>query len=227
MPWHEDSDSDPHGSICHFALGLNEQLESLAGTGVVARYAFSGKTALILIASSAQEYGSYLPHHTEFLSDMGYPTRRPTPSNPNPRMGRINGSRLTCDLELTEPTDSDCAAFEAGLAHIRSALADSKCGYWFHTRKRDTYGRIYPAESTYFFQRSLGMKHVFQVVWNTAMYPPPQTPVQFTYKNEMYYGWSVTTPLNIEDLFESSNPEATAFIEGILTSNASKGKGRA
>ncbi|KAJ7750385.1 hypothetical protein DFH07DRAFT_775085 [Mycena maculata] len=234
MPWHQGSDEDPDGSILHFVLGLNERLQFLAKAGVVASYAFSGKTALLLIALSVQgrdgKYHDYTPRSAEFASQMGYPVQRPTPTAPKPRMRMGNGSQLTCDLQLKEPNESGCETFEAGLAHIRSALTAAEDGYWFHTSEPNMYGRMCPVQSTYVFQHPLGMKHVFQVLWNTAIYPPPQRPVQFTYPSNLYFDWPITTPLNIEHLFGKSaspDPEAIAFIQNVLDDNTGKGKGRA
>ncbi|KAJ7472357.1 hypothetical protein B0H11DRAFT_1919328 [Mycena galericulata] len=250
MPWHESSDNYPDGSICHFVLGLNEQLASLVDGGIIYKYAFTERTALMLLASSVQGrdgvYHPFTPTSLEFASKVEYPLERPTPTCPRPRMGKIDvrcvlyplrkrhlivlqGYIITCHLEPMKWDGKGCGDFEAGLACIRSSLRQACAyGYWFHTRAADAYGRVFPSTSTYVFQRPYGLKHIFRVCWHTASYPPPPKTTQLTYPISHYFNWEIKVPLNIEPLAaQHLSPEALKFLEGVLKGNSDKGKTRA
>lgn len=108
MPWHETSDTSLDGSLLHFLLGLNDQLSTLAGTAVN-KYAFTGKTALMLLAASAQGresaqggygYHQFTPLISEFSGKVRCPQERPTPTKPTPGTWMIDVRCIAYSLHL-------------------------------------------------------------------------------------------------------------------------------
>ncbi|KAJ7182750.1 hypothetical protein C8R43DRAFT_967987 [Mycena crocata] len=226
MPWHSESDGFPDQCLCHFGLGLNEVLDSMR-PDCVANYAFSGKMAQFILATSVQGkdgvYHNVTPH-TEFEAKVewkSHPTVQP------PRKGEILGFILECDLQLKEVNEKGCEMFENGLARIRSADEAAVYGYWYHDRRRDGYSRVLPDVSTYVFQRPLGIKRVFRVCWNTSSYPPrPVT--NFTYTDKSFFHFEMTIPLILPLLDDPcATGDLSAVLKKALATNTSKGKGRA
>ncbi|KAK7050496.1 hypothetical protein R3P38DRAFT_2763753 [Favolaschia claudopus] len=234
MPWNSGIDGLPGEVLRQFALGLNEVLSSLCAKGVVEKYAFVGDMAHRFLASASQ--GRDGVYHS---SNPGVPILQdvpwPHPTNIN-RNGTVKGFCLQCKLELTSPTESDCSAFEAGLAGIAESPAasagdreESDFEHWHHTRKTE-YDRTVPSTSTYVFKRSLGFMHAFCVTWETAAYPP-WTASGLPYPANAYVRWPTTIQLAVDfgDALRALPVphQETAFLNDVLEESKSKGKGKA
>ncbi|KAF7369113.1 hypothetical protein MVEN_00238500 [Mycena venus] len=225
MPWSPISDGIPDEVLRQFALGLNEVLSTLCATGVLEKYAFAGDMAHRFLATATQGRNGAYHYHTPLpptLQDIPHPT--------NPR-GSIKALTLACKLELKDPTERGCGAFENGLENIASSSRDPEDGddsHWYHARRASMYGHIFPGASIYTFRRPLGPKHVFHVLWDTDFYPPWAV-TQLPYPANAYIRWATIVPLIVDPFLEkpaTASPD-TAFFRGVLAQSKDKGKSRA
>ncbi|KAJ6551336.1 hypothetical protein B0H19DRAFT_166269 [Mycena capillaripes] len=217
MPWNSNSDGMPGEALRQFSLVLNERLDFMC-QGAIEKYAFTGYIAHSFRATSSErrDDGSY--HYS-------------TPPPPTSQRITIPGGNsiealvLECKVELKEETDRGCGAFDAGLANIHTSPEDIRNGRWYHTRTTLLNGQVRPRTSTYVFQRPLGQKHVFHIIWNTDIYPPPKI-TTVLYPANIYIPRQTTIPLIVNSLDKPSSSETT-FPQAVLAHSSRKGKGRA
>ncbi|KAJ7678092.1 hypothetical protein DFH06DRAFT_1167846 [Mycena polygramma] len=226
MPWDANSDGMPDEVLRQFSLALNVALSSMCPGGhssmtVLESYAFFGDMANRFIATSSQgRDGSY--HHFTPLPPCLQNITDPTHSH-----RKIQALVIECKLELKEPTESACGAFGHGLANIRASHEDHQYGRWYHTVRRPLYGQVLPETSTYIFQRPLGLRYAFHVVWNTDFYPPGPSITVLPYPANAYIPFETRIPL-VRDVPNGSDasPEIV-FLQRVVSDGKRKGKERA